>query len=114
MNADVAVLIPCFNEEAAIADVVGGFRRRLSQARIYVFDNGSTDVTVACARAAGAEIRHVGRRGKGSVIARMFADVEAVIYILVDGDGTYDARSAPMLVARLRDEGRWTWSSVAG
>jgi glycosyltransferase involved in cell wall biosynthesis len=97
----VAVLVPCFNEEVAIASVVRDFRAALPAATVYVFDNNSRDATVQAARAAGAEIRHVAQQGKGHVVRRMFADVEADIYLLVDGDGTYDATAAPSLVARL-------------
>lgn len=101
----VVVLIPCFNEAAAIADVVAGFRRALPAARILVYDNNSTDDTVAIARKAGAETRHVARQGKGNVVRRMFADVEADLYLLVDGDATYDAASAPALIEKLLREG---------
>jgi glycosyltransferase involved in cell wall biosynthesis len=101
----LAVLIPCYNEAAAIAQVVEGFRRALPEARVLVFDNNSTDDTVAIARAAGAETRHVRQQGKGNVVRRMFADVEADIYVLADGDATYDAASAPRLVERLLDDG---------
>ena len=97
----VAVVIPCLNEEAAIATVVKDFHRALPSAHVYVFDNGSTDSTVAVAVAAGAEIRHVTQRGKGQVVRRMFADVEADVYVLVDGDDTYDASAAPALVQSL-------------
>ena len=97
----IAVLIPCFNEEIAIPSVVRGFREALPGAAIYVFDNNSRDGTVKAARAAGAEVRHVPLQGKGNVVRRMFADVEADVYVLVDGDGTYHAPSAPAMVARL-------------
>ena len=100
----VAVLIPCFNEEAAIASVVGGFRAALPEATVFVFDNNSRDRTAAVAREAGAVVRHVALPGKGNVVRRMFADVDADVYILVDGDATYDAASAPVMVARLVDE----------
>jgi glycosyltransferase involved in cell wall biosynthesis len=102
---NVAVLIPCFNEAAAIAEVVAGFRKALPMARVLVFDNNSTDDTVAIAQRAGAETRHVTRQGKGNVVRRMFADVEADVYLLVDGDATYDAASAPLLVDRLLADG---------
>ena len=101
----IAVLIPCYNEAAAIGRVIAGFRQVLPQARILVFDNNSTDDTVALARAAGAETRHVQRQGKGNVVRRMFADVEADLYLLVDGDATYDAASAPRLIEKLLAEG---------
>jgi glycosyltransferase involved in cell wall biosynthesis len=97
----VAVLIPCFNEEAAIAKTVADFRACLPEASIYVYDNNSTDRTVEVARAAGAEVRRETRQGKGHVVRRMFADVEADIYVLVDGDATYDAPSAPRMVSEL-------------
>ena len=100
----IAVLIPCFNEEAAVATVVGDFRRALPAAKIYVYDNNSSDRTVEVARAAGAEVRSERRQGKGNVVRRMFADVDADIYVLVDGDATYDAPSAPRMVDRLVSE----------
>jgi glycosyltransferase involved in cell wall biosynthesis len=101
----VAVLIPCFNEALAIAQVVQGFRSALPDASIHVFDNASTDRTVEVARAAGASVRMVGLRGKGNVVRRMFADIDADIYVLVDGDATYDASSAPVMIGRLLQEG---------
>jgi glycosyltransferase involved in cell wall biosynthesis len=101
----LAVLVPSYNEAAAIAQVITGFRQVLPQARILIFDNNSTDDTVAIARKAGAETRHVHRQGKGNVVRRMFADVEADLYLLVDGDATYDAASAPMLIEKLLAEG---------
>jgi glycosyltransferase involved in cell wall biosynthesis len=97
----VAVLIPCFNEEVAIATVVADFRAALPDARIYVYDNNSTDRTRAVATAAGAEVRSERRQGKGHVVRRMFADIEADIYLLVDGDATYDAASAPRMLEAL-------------
>jgi glycosyltransferase involved in cell wall biosynthesis len=100
----VAVLVPCFNEAAAIAKVVADFRAALPAATIYVYDNNSTDDTSAIAAAAGAEVRRESRRGKGNVVCRMFQDVEADIYVMVDGDDTYDASAAPALVARLYDD----------
>jgi glycosyltransferase involved in cell wall biosynthesis len=104
-DQQVAVLIPCFNEALAIAHVIKGFRAALPGARIYVFDNASTDRTVEVARTAGAVVRTVGLRGKGNVVRRMFADVDADIYVLVDGDATYDASSAPLMIDRLRRDG---------
>lgn len=86
----VAVLIPCHNEAAAIADVLREFSQVLPEARLHVFDNASTDNTAAIATAAGAQVTHVGRRGKGEVVRRMFADIEADVYVMVDGDATYD------------------------
>lgn len=97
----IAVIIPCYNEEPAIAKVVADFRRALPEAVVYVFDNNSTDRTSEVARAAGARVAHVPIKGKGSVVRRMFADVEADIYVMVDGDATYDAKSAPFLIDKL-------------
>jgi glycosyltransferase involved in cell wall biosynthesis len=101
----VAVLIPCHNESAAIAAVVQGFREHLPRAAIYVYDNASTDDTAEVARRAGAIVRSEPLKGKGNVVRRMFADVEADAYILVDGDDTYDAASAPRMVAHLVEHG---------
>ena len=97
----IAVLVPCFNEEAAVATVVADFRIALPSATIYVYDNNSSDRTVAVAREAGAEVRGERRQGKGHVVRRMFADVDADVYVLVDGDATYDAPSAPRMIERL-------------
>jgi glycosyltransferase involved in cell wall biosynthesis len=95
----VAVLIPCYNEEIAIGKVVADFRAALPDSQIYVYDNNSTDATIAVATASGAICRSEPLQGKGNVVRRMFADVEADIYILVDGDDTYDAASADRLIA---------------
>lgn len=100
----IAVLAPCYNEEAAIGKVVADFRRVMPSARIYVYDNNSSDRTAEVARAAGAAVAREALQGKGNVVRRMFADIEADVYVLVDGDATYDAASAPELVARLLDE----------
>src|ERR1700759_5290853 len=100
----IAVLVPCFNEEAAVASVVSAFRKALPSAQVYVYDNNSKDRTAEVARAAGAEVRNERRQGKGHVVRRMFADIEADIYVLVDGDATYDAPSAPAMIARLLDD----------
>ncbi|MGK6323836.1 glycosyltransferase family 2 protein [Sphingomonas sp. DT-51] len=100
----VAVLLPCYNEEAAIAETIAGFRRALPEATIYVYDNNSRDGTVAVARAAGALVRTERIQGKGAVVRRMFADVDADVYVMADGDATYDAASAPAMVARMLDE----------
>lgn len=100
----VAVLLPCHNEAAAIARVVREFRAALPQARICCFDNNSTDGTAEIARAAGAEVFFERRRGKGAVVRRMFADVDADIYLMADGDGTYDAACAPTLIAAVLDD----------
>ena len=97
----VAVIIPCLNEEAAIGKVVADFRAALPDAPVFVYDNGSTDGTVEAARKAGAIVRSEQLRGKGNVVARMFADIEADIYVMVDGDDTYDAASAPALIQLL-------------
>jgi glycosyltransferase involved in cell wall biosynthesis len=99
----IAVILPCFNEAAAIGKVVRDFARVLPDARVHVFDNRSTDATAAQARSAGAEVHEVAQRGKGNVIRRMFADVDADVYVMADGDDTYDASAAPALVARLLD-----------
>lgn len=103
--ARIAVLIPCYNEEAAIAKVVSDFKAVLPRADVYVYDNHSKDKTADVARAAGAIVRTEMRRGKGNVVRRMFADVESDIYVLVDGDDTYDATTAPVLVQRLVADG---------
>ena len=100
----VAVLIPCYNEEQTVARVVAAFRQALPESAIYVYDNNSTDRTIEAARAAGALVHRESHQGKGHVVRRMFADVEADVYVLVDGDATYDAPSAPAMVARLLDE----------
>lgn len=98
---EIAVLVPCFNEAAAIGKVVSDFRASLPNAKVYVYDNNSTDDTSAIAAAAGAIVRRETRRGKGNVVRRMFTDVEADIYVMVDGDDTYDASVAPKLVDAL-------------
>jgi glycosyltransferase involved in cell wall biosynthesis len=100
----IAVIIPCFNEEAAVAGVVRGFRLALPQADVYVFDNNSTDATAAVATAAGAIVRRENLQGKGNVVRRMFADVEADVYVMVDGDATYDPASAPDMVRQLVEQ----------
>ena len=97
----IAVLVPCFNEEAAVATVIADFRKALPTAVIFVYDNNSSDRTVAVARDAGATVRGERRQGKGHVVRRMFADVDADIYVLVDGDATYDAASAPRMIEAL-------------
>lgn len=99
----VAVLIPCYNEEASIGKVVSDFRAALPFATVYVYDNNSTDRTAERAREAGATVRLETFQGKGNVVRRMFADVEADLYVLVDGDDTYDARSAPEMIQMLLD-----------
>lgn len=102
--ARVAILVPCFNEGESIEAVVRGFRRAMPGASVYVYDNGSTDDTASVARAAGAVVRTEPRRGKGHVVRRMFADVDADIYVLVDGDDTYAADTAPAMIDRLRSD----------
>ncbi|MEO0614899.1 MAG: glycosyltransferase family 2 protein [Pseudomonadota bacterium] len=104
-DRDIAVLVPCYNEAATIGKVVADFRTALPHATIYVYDNNSSDDTREIAAAAGAVVRTETRQGKGHVVRRMFADVEADVYVLVDGDDTYDAPAAPKLVDRLVDEG---------
>ena len=98
------MLVPCFNEEAAVATVVADFRKALPSAEIFVYDNNSTDRTIAVARAAGAQVRSERRQGKGHVVRRMFADIDPDIYVLVDGDATYDAASAPRMIDALLSE----------
>ena len=100
----VAVLVPCYNEERAIAKVVGDFRAALPGATIYVYDNNSKDNTAAAARGAGAVVRSETHQGKGYVVRRMFNDIEADVYVLVDGDATYDAPSASKMIAKLLDD----------
>src|SRR5271167_1742864 len=98
---DVAVLVPCYNEGRAIAKVVADFRAALPGATVYVYDNNSSDNTVEAAKAAGAVVRRESHQGKGHVVRRMFNDIEADIYVLVDGDATYDAPSAPAMIENL-------------
>jgi len=104
LSMRIAVLVPCFNEEAAVARVVGDFREALPSADIFVYDNNSSDRTMAVAQEAGAIVRSERRQGKGHVVRRMFADVDADIYVLVDGDATYDAASAPRMIETLLSE----------
>ncbi len=104
-TAMIAVVIPCHNEAATVRTVVQEFRTHLPQAAIYVYDNCSTDGTAEIAREAGARVYREPIKGKGNVVRRMFADVNADIYVLVDGDSTYDAASAPRLVKHLIDDG---------
>lgn len=94
----VAVLLPCYNEAAAIGQTVAQFAQALPGATVYVFDNNSSDDSVAVAEAAGAVVRHVRQQGKGHVVRRMFADVDADVYVMADGDATYEAAAAPALV----------------
>ncbi|HEX4694180.1 glycosyltransferase family 2 protein [Sphingomonas sp.] len=97
----IAVLLPCYNEEAAIAQTVAAFRAALPAATIYVYDNNSSDRTVEVARTAGAIVRSERMQGKGNVVRRMFADVDADVYVMADGDSTYDAAAAPAMIARV-------------
>jgi glycosyltransferase involved in cell wall biosynthesis len=100
----IAVLLPCYNEEIAVGECVRAFRAALPQAEIYVYDNNSRDRTAEKAREAGAIVRSETLQGKGNVVRRMFADVEADIYVMADGDNTYDATRAPALIEKLRGE----------
>lgn len=100
-DVQIAVLVPCHNEAASIRAVIDGFRLSLPNAAIHVYDNNSTDDTAVIAAKAGAIVRHERRKGKGNVVRRMFSDIEADVYILVDGDDTYDASVAPDMVRRL-------------
>jgi hypothetical protein len=100
----VAVLLPCYNEERAIAKVIADLRSVLPDARIYMYDNNSRDSTVAVARTAGVIVRTERQQGKGHVVRRMFADVEADVYLLMDGDDTYDATAAPGMIEKLLHE----------
>lgn len=97
----MAVLLPCFNEEAAIARVIGDFKKALPRALIYVYDNNSTDLTAKVAEKAGAIVRTESYQGKGNVVRRMLADIDADIYVLADGDGTYDTKAAGLLIEAL-------------
>ena len=101
----LAVLVPCFNEAKSVGQVVDAFRTALPTAEIFVYDNNSTDRTVEVARATGAIVRTEPLQGKGNVVRRMFADIDADIYVLVDGDDTYEAEAAPKLIDLLVDEG---------
>jgi glycosyltransferase involved in cell wall biosynthesis len=100
----IAVLIPCYNEEATIAATVKGFRAALPGAAVYVYDNNSSDRTKAIAAKAGAIVRSEGQQGKGHVVRRMFADIDADVYVMADGDLTYDPKAAPDMVAMLLAE----------
>jgi len=104
VQVNIAVLLPCYNEELAIRNVVEGFREVLPDAKIYVYDNCSFDRTAEEAEKAGALVRFETWPGKGNVVRRMFADIDADIYLMADGDGTYNPASAPELISKLRDE----------
>jgi len=103
-DLEIAVLVPCYNEEAAIGDVVRDFRAALPDATVYVYDNNSSDRTTEVARAAGAVVRNEPLQGKGNVVRRMFADIDADVFVMTDGDNTYDANSAPAMIRKLLDE----------
>ena len=98
------MLIPCFNEETAIEEVIAGFKSALPAAEIFVFDNNSADRTATIAAAAGASVRRESLQGKGNVVRRMFADIDSDIYVMVDGDATYDPRCAERMVRLLLDD----------
>lgn len=100
----VAIVLPCYNEAAAIKNVIKSFQAVVPQSQIYVFDNGSTDDTAIQAHKAGAQVLNVSSRGKGNVVRRIFADVEADIYVMADGDGTYDSSAAIKMIDKLIDE----------
>src|ERR1700760_2981519 len=100
----IAVLLPCYNEEAAIGQTIAGFRTALPTATIYVYDNNSRDGTIKVASEAGAVVRSERTQGKGNVVRRMFADIDADIYVMADGDATYDASAAPGMVGLLLDD----------
>src|ERR1700729_4109471 len=97
-QCEIAVLVPCFNEELTVGQTVSAFREALPLATVYVYDNNSTDRTIEVARAAGAVVSSEGRQGKGNVVRRMFADIDADVFVLVGGDATYEAQAAPRMV----------------
>lgn len=101
---EIAVLIPCYNEELSIQQVILDFQKFLPEAKIYVYDNNSTDKTAEIAKKTGAIVRAESRQGKGHVVYRMFGDVEADYYLMVDGDGTYDISMAPQMINILINE----------
>lgn len=101
MRINIAVLLPCYNEEASIGRVVSDFREVLPEARIYVYDNVSTDRTAERARDAGALVYRENRKGKGNVVRSMFSDIDADVYVMADGDGTYEAAAAPVMIEQL-------------
>ncbi len=101
---EIAILMPCFNEELTVGRTVSAFREALPLATVYVYDNNSTDATVDVAQAAGAIVRKEPRQGKGNVVRRMFADIDADVFVLVDGDATYEAQAAPRMVRRAIEE----------
>ena len=95
----IAILIPCYNEALTIAQVIKDFHQYVPEAEVFVYDNNSTDETVIVATQEGAVVRREPLQGKGNVVRRMFADIDADIYVLVDGDSTYDVKSVPLLIA---------------
>ena len=99
----IAAIVPCYNEEVAIAKVVADLRAAVPEMTIYVYDNNSTDRTAEVAAAAGAIVRREERKGKGNVVRRAFADIEADIYVMIDGDDTYDAGALPEMIRTLRE-----------
>ena len=103
--AGVAVLVPCYNEELTVAKVVTDFAQALPGAQVFVYDNNSTDKTAALARQAGAVVRHAPRQGKGHVVKQMFDEVDADVYMMVDGDDTYPAASGAELIEQLKRTG---------
>ena len=103
-DLEIAILVPCHNEEVTISNVVGDFRRELPNATVYVYDNNSTDDTSRVAIEAGAVVRSESQQGKGHVVRRMFSDIEASVFVMVDGDDTYDASSVRKLVETLLSE----------
>lgn len=104
MENKVAVLIPCYNEELTVAKVIADTKKYLPSANIYVYDNNSKDNTIAVAKEAGAIVRREVRQGKGNVVRRMFSDIQADIYVMVDGDATYDMSAVPSMIADLQNE----------
>jgi len=104
MHKNLAVLIPCYNEEKTINKVISDCKKYLPDAKIYVYDNNSTDKTLALARKSGVVVRTENRQGKGHVVRRMFSDVEADIYVLLDGDATYDVSAIPSMIEVLQNE----------
>ena len=104
INNNIAVLIPCYNEESTILSVVNDFKNTLPEAVVYVYDNASTDNTSKVAKRAGAIVRAETKKGKGNVVSRMFADIEADVYIMVDGDNTYEASKCPEMINQLINE----------
>jgi hypothetical protein len=101
---EIVILVPCFNEELTVGKTVAALCKALPLATVYVYDNNSTDRTIHVARAAGAVVRNEPRQGKGNVVRRMFADIDADIFVLVDGDATYEAQAAPRMVRRVIEE----------